>query len=47
VHKLNLVQEELEDRARAKAELARRVADKRRELVEQAQSRRLAPTEAK
>ncbi|MCB9672697.1 MAG: CoA activase [Alphaproteobacteria bacterium] len=32
IHKLQLVQEELEDRARAEAELARRMADKREEI---------------
>ncbi|MEZ4315850.1 MAG: BadF/BadG/BcrA/BcrD ATPase family protein [Myxococcota bacterium] len=34
IHKLNLVKEELEDRARAQTELDRRVADRRRELRE-------------
>ena len=32
IHKLKMVQEELEDRAAAKAELQRRVAEKRAEL---------------
>ncbi|MEQ1564555.1 MAG: BadF/BadG/BcrA/BcrD ATPase family protein [Myxococcota bacterium] len=43
VHKLKLVEEELVDRQRAQVELARRVADKRRELVEAALARKPAP----
>jgi predicted nucleotide-binding protein (sugar kinase/HSP70/actin superfamily) len=41
IHKLKLVEEELADRARAQAELARRVADKRRELIESVKARHL------
>src|SRR5262249_22232254 len=40
VHKLKLVEEELADRARAQAELARRVADKRKELTLELRNRR-------
>jgi predicted nucleotide-binding protein (sugar kinase/HSP70/actin superfamily) len=40
VHKLKLVEEELEDKARARTELARRVADKRRELIEQVRAKK-------
>ncbi|MEQ1502137.1 MAG: BadF/BadG/BcrA/BcrD ATPase family protein [Myxococcota bacterium] len=47
IHKLKLVEEELEDRARAKAELARRVADKRRALADDLRARRTIPAPAK
>ena len=40
VHKLKLVEEELAQRAEAKAELARRVADKRKEIEARIRSRR-------
>lgn len=40
IHKLKLVEEELADKARARAELARRVADRRSELLAQALARR-------
>ncbi len=41
-HKLNLVEEQLDDQAKARAELARRVADKRRELLERAARARVS-----
>ncbi len=40
IHKLKLVEEELADRAKRRVELARRVAAKRRELLEQLRTRR-------
>src|SRR5690606_29826999 len=40
IHKLKLVEEELADRAKRRVELARRLAEKRRELVEQLRTRR-------
>ena len=42
-HKLKLVEEQLRDQAAARAELARRVADKRRELEAQLAAKRSAP----
>ena len=42
-HKLKLVEEQLRDQAAARAELARRVAEKRRELESQLAAKRSAP----
>jgi activator of 2-hydroxyglutaryl-CoA dehydratase/predicted nucleotide-binding protein (sugar kinase/HSP70/actin superfamily) len=42
-HKLKLVEEQLRDQSAARAELARRVADKRRELEAQLHAKRTAP----
>lgn len=47
IHKLNLVEEGLEDRARKKAELAERVASKRQQLIEEIRASREGRLSAK